>query len=770
MKNAGFVLWVSLIVFSFIVIGIKLSSGLPLENNILALLPKQTTEEKWIHEAKDMMQTQASSRIIVVVSDEDIEQAQNASMDLRNALEREGFIHPSKDGRRELSVQEVGQVYFPYRMGLLSDQDRKFLKTGDVKSVYEDAIAQMFSPFGIADSDLIQRDPYLFLPRYFSELPIGQTKYNIVAGLPTVEKDGEYSFILDMELVGEPYSPKFQAQFIPFFNEFTIRLKNKSPSIDIKKMGAVFYANHATSGAKTEASRIGLVSIVAILLLAFFIFRGLQPIWMSLLAIVSGVSFALAVNLIIFDKIHLMALVFGAGLMGIAVDNAFHYCCERFSASNKTPLQRINAILPSLTLGLISSVIGFMTLALTPFPGLQQIAVFSTSGLIMSYLTVVFIFPKLDHGATIEYSAKKFWLVNVYQKLWSRADNNTAKWIGLAVISGVVCIGYIQLDVDDDIRRLQSLPKSILAEEAAIKQLTGIENDAQFYLVKGTTQEDTLITEEALRTQLEHLIEQNRLSDYTALSTLVPSAARQQENRKLISDHLLGDHLSEYLQTIDLNRTAGYSNHSEGFLTLEQLETLGSFASLMMLQIEKSKDSVVHLIALKGVKDVQSLAMLGAENDHIRFVDPAYEISKVLTDYRQRALALLAVAGVIIFGFLSLRYGAKRALMVIAAPMLAVVLTPFIIALMGGGFTFFNAMALMLVFALGLDYALFCTESSKENLHISLLANGLSALSTIFAFGLLALSQQYAVHAFGQTILIGIILAFGLAPFAQENK
>ena len=129
---------------------------------------------------------------------------------------------------------------------------------------------------------------------------------------------------------------------------------------------------------------------------------------------------------------------------------------------------------------------------------------------------------------------------------------------------------------------------------------------------------------------------------------------------------------------------------------------------------------------------------------------------------------LLAIASAVIAIFLTLRYGLSRGLRIAAIPILAVVLTPLILAILGSTFTFFNAIALILVLALGLDYVLFFAESTADDLHISFLANTLSALSTLLAFGLLAFSQQYAVHAFGVTILTGVTLAFLMAPLGRH--
>jgi predicted exporter len=49
-----------------------------------------------------------------------------------------------------------------------------------------------------------------------------------------------------------------------------------------------------------------------------------------------------------------------------------------------------------------------------------------------------------------------------------------------------------------------------------------------------------------------------------------------------------------------------------------------------------------------------------------------------------------------------------------------------------------------------------------------MLAVALAAGTALLSFGLLALSDVAAVHAFGTTMTVGILLAFVLAPMARE--
>jgi predicted exporter len=114
------------------------------------------------------------------------------------------------------------------------------------------------------------------------------------------------------------------------------------------------------------------------------------------------------------------------------------------------------------------------------------------------------------------------------------------------------------------------------------------------------------------------------------------------------------------------------------------------------------------------------------------------------------------------------RYGLRGAVRVSLAPTIAVLATPPLVALAGVTFTFFNAMALVLVLSIGFDYAVFCRESEPSRQPVTMLGVWLAMLTTLLSFGLLVFSSTYAVHAFGATLLVGTILAFAFSPIASD--
>jgi predicted exporter len=152
--------------------------------------------------------------------------------------------------------------------------------------------------------------------------------------------------------------------------------------------------------------------------------------------------------------------------------------------------------------------------------------------------------------------------------------------------------------------------------------------------------------------------------------------------------------------------------------------------------------------------------------DGVGFIDPATDYSRLLRTYRQAAVMLIAVSALLMIGALALRYRLRGALRVMSPPIAAIALTPGLLALAGHGFSFFDAMALVLVLAIGVDYAIFCAEAPDSRKPVTLIAITLAAFSTLLSFGLLAFSSTAAVQAFGATMMCGIALVFLFSPFA----
>ncbi|WP_339630760.1 hypothetical protein [uncultured Sneathiella sp.] len=765
MIRTGFVIYLLLIGVALAVIGWRFQDGLPLNTNIVAMLP-QSEEAEWVSRAEAAERALGSDQLIALVGHADFETARAAALDLNKALIEAGIFRSTKEEAPVATLTNLNKALFPHRAGLLTEGDRKLLAAGQGQVLMDRAMVQILSPLSLADAEVIRRDPLLLLPNYLTASLKNSSKLVSRANVMAVEEDGKWYVLVRGKLVGSAFDKGVQARTLDVFDSMSEQLEKDYGDVEILKTGAVFYGEHAYRRAEQEAGFIGIISLLGIIVLNFLVFRSFQPLALTLIAVASGIAGGLAVTLIFFGTLQLLAFVFGAGLIGISVDYAFHYFCERFNQQTTVPAARARAIRSGLTLGLVSSVLGFVTLALTPFPGLQQIAIFSASGLTLAYLTVMYLFPYLDRAQPFTHGEKYLAFSMRLHHFWWASENRKWRWSILCLLIAAGALGATRIVVDDDVRRLQSLPPDLQAEEQSIRLLAGIENQTHRFFVRGASTEEVLQAEEALALDLEALRASGKIGNYRMISQFIPSRARQLENKALVEAELIPA-LSAHMAGLGLSGEQPYGP-SLGVLTLDQLtgETLpGTFSQL---RVYNTPGIVVHAVSLSGVKDTAPIAALAEKSPSIALISQADSLSKTFGAYRVRALIMLAIAYGVVWVFLSLRYGILGALKVMMPSAGAVILTPCLIALIGEPFTFFNAMSLLLIFAIGLDYALFNREAAGERQRRAMLANGLSTISTLLAFGMLALSETFAIHAFGITILVGITLAYLLAPLASD--
>jgi predicted exporter len=175
------------------------------------------------------------------------------------------------------------------------------------------------------------------------------------------------------------------------------------------------------------------------------------------------------------------------------------------------------------------------------------------------------------------------------------------------------------------------------------------------------------------------------------------------------------------------------------------------------------------MVLVSGVLDesaLSTLSAMAAAEPRIEFVDTTGRINDVLGLYRQQMSLWLGVIYCVIACLLWLRFK-RQALLIVAVPALATLGAIIGLMMLGQALTLFHLLAAVLVLGIGLDMGIFLTESGAAD-H-ALLAVSASALSTILAFGLLALSQTPVLQFFGQMVMLGITMAWLLSMTFLDN-
>lgn len=744
----------------FLVFSFRTSN--PLRTDLTALLPLEL-QDPARQKANDLISRSLAGRFVILVSHKDGAQARASAAELAKALEETGLVGRIGEDFSPDQLKKLGTLYFPHRAGLLSPADREALLADRGQELAERALAQIAGPGGIADARLLKADPFLLLPSFLLSLPFPATRLTLDEGVLSRQDEAGTHILVPAKLLADPFDLTVQKTIVAAVNRYEASL-NVSERPVVRRLGAVFFAEAGARKAIDESTWLAGLSLAGTILLVLFVFRGVQPLLHNLVVIVVGVICGLSTCLLVFGQVHVAVLLFGVGLVGIAADYGFYYTATAFSTGEKTPGERLRETLPGLSMALLIAVLGYGALALAPFPGLRQIAVFSAVGLIGSYLTTVLWLPLVQASKAPVHAPQTLKFVANLSRLWTDARWRALRLGFCGCLALIVLTGLGRISFDDDIRKLQPLDASLSAEQAVIVALTGLNLTTQYLLVQAESDERALQIEEQIAPMLDEWQKSGLIAAAQLPAAYVPSPARQEDNRSLRREKLVEPFLALVLEAVGLQAEA---------MTAAPESTLGLSTALRSRSIPFLNELVLapglHVVTLQGVSSREGIRRGISETAGIKFADPTADLSALLGLYRVRALALLALSVAGIFALAAWRYGLRGAARALAPSLTALSVVPCALALLGYPLTFFTAMAMVLLLSFTMDYSVFCAEAKAENQPIALLAVWMAALATVLSFGVLALSSTPAVASFGLTILLGVSLACLLAPVAARR-
>jgi len=731
-----------------------------LETGFLALLPK-VEQRPEVAEAIERHNRLLNRKVIWLSGAASAEAAIANARQLRQLAGDSGLF-----GRITLEVSEAQTVnrykpLFAYRYQLIDTATRKWLETNP-KALLDQNIEMLYSPLGQMQAALLERDPLLLFARYLnSQKPPG---FNLEQGV-VVLRDGQTVWALLLAELDNSQLPLDKLDDLLQLSRKAMAATQKAGG-ELLVSGLPLFTAYGSESARQEISTVGVGSSVGIALLFWFTFRSVRPLLLSATAIASGLVAALIVSVWVFGKIHIITLVFGASLIGVVDDYAQHYLCDSFGERDWNPRKGLAAIFPALFLGLISNLLSYAGLGFSPFPGLQEVALFSAVGLFSAWLTVVLLFPLLLSGFRFAHEPALLKLAVLWEQRWPTWAVVHRRWLGLALVF-VVAGGIWKLKPQDDVRLLQSAPSALLQSAAKISQLLQV-RDSQFFLVSGKDQQEWRQNEQRLSEKLDALVQRKALKSYEGLSRYWPDPETQRSNFRLLRQSLFDSGLARrYMTELGFDRAAieaeekAFAGAESNTLRLEDwLQTADEGKQSLWLGCVKERCS--GIVALNQIQDFAALASL-QQLPSVVWVDHVEELSSLFARYRIRASVLLFSAFMLVFIGLGCKFGPRGAVTVMAVPLVAVLTALAMTGWFNQLFSLFNLFALLLVLGIGVDYAAFFFLAGERRLSTSL-AVTLSGLTTLLSFGLLAVSSTEIVHAFGFTVAVGIVTAMVTAP------
>ncbi len=767
--------WVALLVL-LVGLGWLLRDGLRPDTNLLSLLPHSERDPVLAEIVERFTQT-LSSKTVFLVSDPDPAQAEQAAAVLVEALAQSAWF-TRVSGPLEDTGKAAFELFFPYRYQLLDPVSQRSLRAAPEAAgaaLLARATESIYNPSSSLFSRILDRDPLLLFPQFLEGMPRPPGQLKLRNGYLSVAGPERYSILITADAVGESFARSQQKQTIAFLAELFADLRGRFPALELDTTGVILYAAAGSEAAEGEITTIGLGSLLGVVLLFLVVFRGPRPLLLGILPLVVGLLTALTATLAVFGRVHALTLGFGASMIGICIDYTFHYFCELSSNVEAGPRAALKHILPAITLGALTSVLGYLGLFVAPFPGLRQMALFSSAGLVGAFATVVMVFPswsgqpKPVHSFALRAAAR-------YLNFWRQLSPRFL-WLAAVPLLPFLVIGLMRLAGDDDIRRLQTPAADLLRQESRIREVIGQVDTSRFLLVEGKDVEEVLERQDALLDDLRALQGEGRLGFFQGVATMVPSAARQCQNHALLAAALTHDPkpLDDYFNDLGFDdnvRAAALSALTEPPARLLRLsDWLASEASAPMrhLWLGATPRGQAAVVVLGGLDPKLDLSAWTASRAGVSYIDKVASISALMHRYRLLGAELVALSYLVIFLLLMWRYGLRGGLMAVLPPLLAAVFTLALFGWLGHPMNLFHVLALLLVLGVGIDYAIFFAEVGGAR-PTTMLAVLLSATTTLLSFGLLALSATPVLQAFGLTVLFGIGAAWLLSPLAARGS
>lgn len=739
--------------------------GNRIDTDIMALLPsseRTATADRVLRQlAEDV-----SREVIVLVGAPDWQAARTAADGIQAVTARHPELLKPVDKIGAFDFDAALAFYSPWRGSMLTDAQRAQLTHADPAALAQQALARLYQISSGSALTGWTADPLgLWQDWWLARADV--TRVRERDGLASFSADGMQWILLTYHIGKPAFSVSGDTDYSDLLTAAEASARRANDKVRVVSAGIPLHAEAAAARASVEINVIGLGSLAAVLLLVWLAFRSLRPIVLVALSLAIGTASAISVTAVVFDRVHLITLVFGASLVGVAEDYGIHYFVTRQADSTRSPAHTMRFLLPGMALALSTSVVAYLALGVAPFPGLRQMALFSAVGLAAAFLTVVLWFPLLDRGS-LRPTRMSAWLARGLAR-WPRARLDRPSLLVAAGLAVFIVGGLLQVRVVDDVRQLQNSPAPLVEAQRTVGRLLGSPSPTQFLLVRGDTPDQVLVREEAAKAALKGLIAQGRLDGVIALSEWVPSAARQRADATLTAglEDQVRERVAKALHATRAPVPVGNAT-TDHVLTLSTWLAQPVSAALRHLWLGREggqSGPYASVVLLRGLADptaARAVQAAVASSPGVEWVDRVEDLTGLLHHYRVLMSWLLLAGAVAVAALLAWRYGVAswRALV---PTLLAGLCSVALLGWLHVPVQLFPVLALALLLGVGVDYGIFLLEHPGDGVSWSAIVLG--AASTLLAFGLLALSSTPALHAFGITMLAGVGAVWVLSPW-----
>ncbi len=656
----------------------------------------------------------------------------------------------------------LGRELFDRRLTLLfplwlHDRRAAYAATGGLPAGFPDWLARdattdlgrfLSTPEALVFQEMIPADPLLLMPAAVERLK---------DGLPLVQAAtaaGPSASLVWARLAVSPFSEAGQAPAFAAIERAASAVRADHPGFTVAYTGVNRFAAASRARIEREVAWLNVLSLGAVLAVAFTFIRRVQRGLHLLPVVLLSVLGAWVAATLVFDRLHIMVFVIGSLLTGVAIDYGFYLFMQPPAHAGEDYWVKVRRLAKPLLASCLTTVAGFALLLFSELPFIRQLGVFVGAGLICALGTAVIYFstvrnPFLETRVFRGGAALPAGVRRGLRRLL------IAAWI--AALPGLALLRW-----RDDIRELQIPSPEITRENTRISALFGEQADRTVYLTYGASVSEARDFLAKFETWL-HTTGHGRTRTI-GLGAVVPTASVQAEAVRFEREHPeFAGRLRAALLAAGFDPAAftpffeAYARHAAGATEAEFVTALEA------LQARLTGPAGLLLHADRPLTWFVTLATAAPETAppaglHTVTASQLQSLNQMFSRYRRSALWLSLTGLAIVGSGVLLSYGWRDGARIFAIPCGACLGLFGWFGWFGHPLNLFHLLGAFLGVCLTHNYSIFSATSAyrREPPPPSV---RVSALTAAASFGVLALSGIPVVRALGSTVALMVVTA-----------
>lgn len=750
--------------------------------DLSAFLPAHPTAQQRI--LVEQLRDGPASRLLLIGIEGGPRLARAAvSIDMAKRLRADPEFASVNNGQ-EVSADRDREFLFAHRYLLSDAVNPQHFSAAGLETAMRETVADLASPEGLIIKSLVPHDPTgetLHIADRLSRIPAPTLRDGV-----WVSGDGKRALLLAQTAAAGSDTDAQEHAIGAARAAFAAAVRDVGESarpIELLQSGPGVFAVASRAGIVRAAVRLSIVSSALIVIILLTVYRSLPALLLGLLPVATGALVGIAAVALLFGAVHGITLGFGVTLIGESVDYSIYFFIQsaRGQAGASSWQRRL---WPTMRLGMLTSVCGFASLLPSGFPGLAQLGAYSISGLVAAAGVTRFVLPEL---LPRRFAIRDLAPMGSRLAAWvdpARRARGPVPWV-LASALAAVALGVLLLGRDTlwnrELARLSPASPAQQRIDAELRADLGAPDTLDLVVVSGASLQAVLRGAERTALALAPLVDAAVIGGIDSPSNYLPSLATQTARRDSLPPPaalranldraaaglaLDSRALTPFLDDVEAARHAALLAPEDlaGTSLAAGLDALlmhvgGRWSALLPLRAAPGSPSGIRLAPVRA-----ALAAAGPDEGAaagVHLLDLKQESDALYDEYLHEAmrLSLAGLAAIVALLWIAL-HSLRRAALVLAPLVLAVLTVAAVLALCGVELTILHLVGMLLIVAVGSNYALFFDRRHGEDGGPLTLASLLIAnLCTVVGFGLLSFSGVPVLEALGTTVAPGAFLA-----------